>query len=148
MKTLSLLKRILSRACIYFTVASLALYTGGILVSGIEREWIPTLKMMYIVLVFSVLFSAVNQTVLPSRWPGILKLLIHYPLSVLIFYVLFIVWGGYTASPSSVLILLAFFTLLYASGALVRLLVLRARAAAENRTSSYSQQFAERTSRK
>lgn len=148
MKTLTRLGRIFSRACVYFTVATLALYTGGMLVSGIEHEWIPTLKMMYIVFVFSLLFSAVNQLVLPAKWSGVLKLLVHYPLSLLIFYVLFIVWGGYTASASSVLILLVFFTLLYAAGALIRMLILHTRSAVKSSATSYDQQFTEQTPRK
>lgn len=148
LKHLSVIGRIISHACIYYTAASLALYTGGMIVSGIEREWIPTLKMMYIVFLFSLLFSSVNQLVLPARWPAVLKLLLHYDVSVLIFYVLFILWGGYSQSGSSVLIILVFFTLLYAAGALIYFLCRYASAAARSKSAKYDRQFPESSARK
>jgi len=141
LKTSQRIRTVLSHACIYFTTASLALYTGGMLASGIEREWIPTLEMMYMVFCFSLLFSLANQTVLPSSLPGVLKLILHYAVTTLIFYVIFIVWGGFSKSPSTVLVILFAYTLVYAIGALVVFLVKYTTGNTKKNKISYEKQF-------
>ena len=141
LKTSQRIRTVLSHACIYFTTASLALYTGGMLASGIERQWIPTLSMMYAVFAFSVLFSAVNQIVWNTRLAGVLKILIHYAATTAIFYVMFILWGSYTASPSSVLIILMAYTLIYAAAFLFIFLLRYIFSSKKNNASAYSSQF-------
>ena len=89
------------------------------LASGIEREWIPTLKMMCILFVFSLLFSAVNEIVRSTNLAGVLKILLHYAATTLIFYVVFILWGGYNASASSVMVILMAYTLIYIAASLL-----------------------------
>ena len=141
LKILPFLQRVLSRACIYYTVATLVLYSGGQLFSGIERHWIPTLSMMFSVLAFSILFAFVNQIVWNTCLPGVLKLLIHYAATTLIFYVMFILWGNYTASPSAVLIILLAYTLIYAAVSLFVFLIRYIFSAKKNNASSYKNQF-------
>ncbi len=141
LKVLPIIKRILTHGCVYFTVLSLVLYTGGMLASGIERQWIPTLSMMYAVFAFSVLFSAVNQIVWNTRLAGVLKILIHYAATTAIFYVMFILWGSYTASPSSVLIILMAYTLIYAAAFLFIFLLRYIFSSKKNNASAYSSQF-------
>lgn len=119
MKMLQRIPRIFTHACVYYTVASLILYTAGMLASGIEREWIPTLKMMYILFVFSFLFSAVNELMRSTNLAGVLKILLHYACTTLIFYVVFILWGGYNASASSVMVILMAYTLIYIAASLL-----------------------------
>ncbi len=141
MKVLPIIKRILTHACVYFTAASLMLYTGGMIASGIERQWIPTLSMMYAVFAFSVLFSLVNQIVWNTRLAGVLKVLIHYAATTAIFYVMFILWGGYTASPSSVLVILMAYTMIYAAASLFIFLLRYIFSSKKNNTAAYSSQF-------
>jgi len=148
LKTMNLIKRILSRACVYFTVTALLLYTVGMLFSGIEREWIPTLEMMYMILAFSVLFSAVNQIVLPSSLPGFLKVLIHYAATTAVFYVIFILWGGFNASASAVFLILLAYTLIYAVISLVYYLIRYACGLKQNNKSSYKSQFSDNRTKK
>ena len=141
LKVLPVIKRILTNACVYFTAFSLVLYTGGMIASGIERQWIPTLSMIYAVFAFSILFSAVNQIVWNTRLAGVLKILIHYVATTAIFYVMFILWGGYTASPSSVLIILMAYTLVYAAASLFIFLLRYIFSSKKNNSSAYSTQF-------
>lgn len=147
MKKLSVLWRILSHACAYYTVASLTLYTAGMLVSGIEHEWIPTMKMMYLLLAFSILFSAVNDLVQHTKLPTVLKVLIHYAATTLIFYVMFILWGGYSATPSSVLVILLAYTLLYAAVALILFTVRTVLGVKKSNTTAYKRQFDEKSAK-
>ncbi len=141
MKVLRLCGTTLARACIWFTVLILALYTGGMIVSGIEREWIPTMKMVWMVLVFAIAFEASNQIVLKAPLAAPLRLAIHYAVTLFVFFVVFIVWGGYTERPSSVLVILIVFTLLYAAGALVFFGIRSLLRNARNRTETYDPRF-------
>lgn len=148
MKFLHRIGKILTHGCVYYTVASLALYTGGMLASGIEREWIPTLKMMYIVLVFSVLFAAVNEVVWNTRLAGILKILIHYAATTVIFYVMFILWGGYNTTPSSVLVILLAYTLIYVAASLLVYFFHYVSSLKKSSTAAYTSQFAKEPKKK
>ena len=132
---------ILSRACILYTALSLVLYAAGLMFSTFEKEWIPTFGMLLMLLAFTLLFSAVNRFVLGSNLPGILKLLIHYPVTTALFYVIFIVWGGFSGNGSGVLVILIAYTLLYIIAALIRFAVLHVRDAARSSSSSYDSQF-------
>ena len=142
MRILRLCGKILSRACIWFTVLTLALYTGGMIVSGIEREYIPTLKMVWMVLVFGIVFETANQLVLKSKLAAPLKLVIHFAVTAIVFFIVFILWGGYTARPSSVLVILIVFTLLYAAGALIFWGIRSLIGSAYSRRKAYEDQFA------
>ena len=144
MKSMHTVVKILSRACIFFTVAILLLYTVGTLISDIEHKWIPSLKTVYIVFVFSVLFSCANQLLFQAKIPSVLRLLIHYGITTLIFYILFVVWGGYDAKASSVLVILLAYTFLYAICALVFGIIRYVSGASKRDRAEYAQQFPER----
>lgn len=148
LKLLSRIRKILNNACLYYTVLSLALYTGGMLASGIEREWIPTLKMMCLTLLFSAVFSAANEIVFSTSLPGILKILLHYAATVAGFYVMFILWGGYGDTASSVFMILLAFTLVYAAAALLVFFFRYAFSIKKSNGSAYASQFADSRTRK
>ncbi len=135
------LRKIISDGCIFYTILTLLLYTGGMLASTREREWIPTLGMLFTVLLFSVLFAAANYSVSHTKLTGALKLLFHYGVTALIFYVLFILWGGFSSSPATVLILMLAFTLVYAIAALLVFLVRYVSGGAKNKQTKYESQF-------
>lgn len=137
----SALKKIILNGCAIYTVLTLLLYTGGMLVSGIEREWIPTIGMMYMVLVFSLLFSAANFTVTRTKLSPILKLIIHFSVTTAIFYVTFLLWGGFTDSRSLVLTILLCYTLVYVIFALIFFTARSIKASAKNSKTEYDSQF-------
>lgn len=141
MKALRTIYRIVSNGCIFFTFFALALYTGGVIVSGSEREWIPTLSMLYSTLVFSLAFSAVNEFAMQSRIPTVLRVLAHYVVTLLMFYVLFIRFGNYSGNASGVFLILSIFTILYAACALAVLIVRSVRTAHRQQTTAYDKQF-------
>ncbi len=137
----SILSKIITHGCVYYTIVSLLLYLGGLLFSTIEREWIPTLDMLLLLLLFTLSFSAANQMVLLAKIPTAVKLLIHYAVTLLVFYIVFIRWGGFSDSGSAVLVLLFAFTLVYGIGALIFGIVRHIRAGAANRRTEYADQF-------
>ena len=137
----AVISEIISRGCIYYTVTSLLLYTGGMLFSTFEREWIPTLGMLIMLLAFTLLFAAINRLLLPSRLPAVLKLLIHYATTTLIFYVIFILWGGFSDKGSSVLVILLTYTVVYLICTLIRLAVHHVRTETRTNGEKYDTQF-------
>lgn len=140
----SALKRIILNGCAIYTVLTLLLYTGGMLFSTIEREWIPTISMMYMVLAFSILFSAANYTVTRTKLPALLKLLIHFAVTTLIFYVTFLLWGGFAESGSLVLTVLLCYTLVYAIFSIVLFAAKSMRSTAKNNETAYTSQFSKK----
>ena len=141
MKTQGWLRRILSGACMYFTVATLILYTFGSLTSEDGYQRAPRLETMYMLLIFCVLFEGINYLVLRSRLPGALKLLLHYGTCTLIFCAVFIVWGQANITAGGIFVVLVTYTLLYAACALILFLIRQFRRNKENRESSYESQF-------
>ena len=141
LKAISIIRKIFAHACVYFTAASLALYTGGMLLSGLEHTWIPTMQMMYTVFFFSLLFSAVNEAVRSTRMSGVLKVLLHYAATTVIFYVMFILWGGFSSSPSSVLVILLAYTFIHAAFSLFAFLMRYIFSVRKSNSSSYQTQF-------
>ena len=111
------------------------------LASGIEREWIPTLKMMFMLLVFSLLFSAVNEITQNSQLAGVLKVLLHYAATTLIFFVVFILWGGYNSSAASVMVILMAYTLIYIAVSLVLYFSRYVRSLKKSNSSQYDSLF-------
>ncbi len=145
MKLLRRFGNVVRSACVWYTALTLVLYVGGKLASGIEREWILTLPMMFAVLAFSILFSAVNDIVLHTALHPAWKLLLHYAATAMIFYVLFIVWGGYAGNPSSVFMILLAFTVFYAIAASLYALVRHLLSLRKNSEQQYDRQFHDRS---
>ena len=141
MKALARLGKILSVACIYFTVVTLLLYTCGSLAAEPGHQWIPTLQMMYMLLVFCILFESANQLVLRTKLPYALKLLLHYGACTMIFSVIFIVWGQTAVNAGSTLVILTAFTLVYAACAVILTFIRSLGRAKQNRESAYESQF-------
>ena len=137
----SVFSKILTHGCVYYTIVSLLLYVGGLLFSTIEREWIPTLDMLLLLLLFTVSVSAANQMVLHAKMHTAVKLLLHYAITQIVFYIVFIWWGGFSDSSSMVLVLLLAFTMLYGIGAIIFGIVRHIRAESENRLEKYDEQF-------
>ena len=141
MKARGWLRRILSGACIYFTVATLILYTVGSLTSEDGYQRAPRLETMYMLLVFCILFEGANYLVLRTRLPGALKLLLHYGVCTVIFSGIFLVWGRSSVTAGGVFVVLVTYTLFYGACALILFLIRHFRRDKENRASDYESQF-------
>ncbi len=137
----SVFKKIVSQGCLLYTGITLLLYTGGMIVSDIERAWIPTIGMMYMVLIFSLLLAAANVLVLNARFHGFIKLLLHYAVTTLVFYVVFIFWSGFYKRGASILTILLLFTFVYCICALVYCGVRYIKGSRDNKKTGYESQF-------
>lgn len=111
MKTLAFIKNIISSACVIFTLLFTFIYTLGITVN---TDWIPTLGTLYSILAFSLILSAMNKYLFSNSLVLGIRILIHYIVTVLSFYVFFIVASGYAKSGSSALTIMIAFSIIYA----------------------------------
>lgn len=110
MKTLKIAKKALINACIIYTVLITAVYTLGAFVNS---SWVPTVQMVYSCLGYSLILSALNLFLFSDKLVFALRLLIHFSCSSVIFYLMFIVWGGYKSNGGSVLTALLVFVFVY-----------------------------------
>ena len=111
MKIFSKIKAILSSACVIFTLIFTAVYTLGM---AVNIEWIPTLSVLYSILAFSVILSFANAFLSSNLLVLGVRLIIHYAISAVSFYVLFIVASGYFLAGGNVLTIMIAFTVIYA----------------------------------
>ncbi len=110
MKQLMWFKKTLGNACVFYTFFITALYLLGVYV---DSHWVPTLHMVLSLLVFSVVLAAANSFLFSNKFVFALRLLIHYIVTTAVFYIAFILWGGFQANGGSVLTALLVYSFAY-----------------------------------
>ena len=112
------IKKILTNGCIYYTVMITLFYTFGLL-AGNSTQWIPTLRIAYSLLAFSMCFSAVNEGVSQLRWNFLPRMGLHFGVNGVLFYLIFVLGGGFHTNGGSTLAALLCYVFVYAIGALI-----------------------------
>ena len=115
LKQLLQLKKIAGSACVFYSFFITALYLLG---AYVDSNWIPTLHMVFSLLLFSFVLAAANAFLFSDRLVFSLRLLIHYGITTFVFYIVFVLWGGFQANGGSVLTALLLYTFVYLIGAL------------------------------
>lgn len=116
LKQLMWLKKTIGSACVYYTFFITALYLLGVYVSS---SWVPTLHMVFSLLLFSFVLAAANSFLFSDKFVFSLRLLIHYVTTTFVFYIIFVLWGGFQANGGSVLTALLVYTFVYLLCALI-----------------------------
>lgn len=111
MKTLSVIKKIISSGCIINTLLLIFTYGLGLL---INENYIPTIDRVFGILIFSLALAGAGIFLFSKTLTFPLRLLIHYLFTGIMFYVMFILWGSYNDNSSSVFVILVLFTVIYA----------------------------------
>ena len=111
LKTLALIKKILTSACVIFTVLFTFIYTLGV---SINYEWLPTLGMLYSLLAFSLVLSAMNKYLFSNSLVLGVRILFHYVVTALAFYLLFVVASGFLKNGGSAVTIMIVFSVIYA----------------------------------
>ena len=110
MKTLLQCKKILTQACVIYTFLVTAVYLLG---NAVDSHMVPTLNMVLALLVFSAVVSAANAFLFSDKLVFPIRLIIHYIATAVVFYIAFVVWGGYKDNGGSVLSILLIYTFAY-----------------------------------
>ncbi len=116
------LKKILTLGCIIYTILITAVYTFGLLFND-TGLWIPTLRIAYSLLGFSMGASAVYVLLDGLRLPFDGKLPLHFIATALLYYLIFVIGGGFSENGSSVLAAMLIFLAIYALGAIIVLVM-------------------------
>ncbi len=107
---LKLLKKAALQACVIYTVLLTAVYTLGAFVNS---SWVPTVQMVYSCLGLSLAVALLNLFLFSDRLVFFMRLLIHFVSIGVIFYLMFVVWGGYRANGGSVLTAMLVYLFVY-----------------------------------
>lgn len=104
------LKKTVTNACVFYTFFITALYLLGVYV---DSHWVPTLHMVFSLLLFSLVLAAGNSFLFSNRLVFALRLLIHFITTTIVYYIIFVMWGGYQANGGSVLTALLVYAFVY-----------------------------------
>lgn len=110
MKTLLWLKKALTQACVFYTFLITAVYLLG---AFVDSTWLPKPSMVGALLVFSLVLSVGNSFLFSDKLIFPLRLLLHYIMTTIVFYIVFVLWGGYRDNGGSVLTVLLVYTFAY-----------------------------------
>ena len=116
MKTLLWCKKTLTQACVIYTFLITSVYLLG---SAVDSHMVPTLSMVLALLVFSAALAAANSFLFSEVLLFPIRLLFHYLATAFVFYIAFVVWGGYKDNGGSVLTILLIYTFAYAICAVI-----------------------------
>ena len=144
LQRLSSIKKVLCGTCVLYTFFITALYILGYY---IDKSYVPTLRMAMSLLLFSAVLSALNSFLFSDRLVFALRLLIHYVSTTIVFYIVFILWGGFQKSGGSVLTALLLYTFVYAICALIILMFRYLTAESRNSSKKYENKFDGRKSK-
>lgn len=104
------LKKTSTGACVFFTFFVTALYLLGVYV---DSNWVPTLNMIFSLLLFSFVLSASNSFLFSDKLVFSLRMLIHYVITTVVFYIIFVLWGGFQSNGGSVLTAILVYSFAY-----------------------------------
>ncbi len=104
------LKKAVLQACVIYTILLTAVYTLGAFVNS---SWVPTVQMVYSCLGLSLAVALLNMFLFSDRLVFALRLLIHFVSIGVIFYLMFVVWGGYKSNGGSTLTAMLVYLFVY-----------------------------------
>ena len=105
-------KRVWVQTCVIFTLCVLFVFIVGSAVP--EFEGAINLKNILTILLFAAVFALANMLLHIGRLSMILRILLHYAATALGFYFVFILIAAKATNAGSVLVLLLFYTVVYA----------------------------------
>ncbi len=109
-KNLSIIKKILLSACVIYSFLITAVFLLGVYINS---AWLPTVNMVFSLILFSLVMSCANVFLFSDRLVFPLRLLIHYAVTSVCFYIVFVFWGGYKANGGSLLTVFLVYTFAY-----------------------------------
>ncbi|MBE6616608.1 MAG: DUF3021 domain-containing protein [Ruminococcaceae bacterium] len=110
MKTLSVIKKIISSGCVINTLLLILTYGLGLL---INENFIPTFDRVLGILLFSLALAGANLFLFSKALTLPLRLLIHFLFTTLMFYIMFVLWGSYNQNSGSAFVIVVLFTVAY-----------------------------------
>lgn len=140
LKQLLWLKKTVGNACVFYTFFITSLYLLGVYVAS---NWVPTLHMVISLLFFSFVLAAANSFLYSDKLVFSLRLLIHYVATTVVYYIIFVLWGGFQANGGSVLTALLVYSFAYLVCTLIAFMYRYITADNRTKEAAYKSMFAE-----
>ena len=113
MKKSSIISDIIKNGCLFFTVITMITYTLGSVLPSNDKAFIPTLKWIFLFLLFSLLLSAANLLLRNKNYSTGLRLVFHFIATTALYFVVVILCGGFIANGSQTLVAMVLYILAY-----------------------------------
>ena len=133
----NILTKIIYPTSLYFTVILLILYIGGAALDHGNTNMIPTLSTVCLVLAFSFILNIANLILTVKKLHISLRVAIHYVLTAVSFFVLFINSSDYEPSSGFTIVLMLSYTAIYALICIIIAAVRSAKKRHDTETSEY-----------
>lgn len=105
------LKRILTGGCVFYTVFMTITYIAGYFI--LENSEYLSVKTSFSFLLFALILSWASSLLFSDKLTAVIRVLIHFVVTVLGFYIIFIVGGGYYKNGRTTLVALILFIFAY-----------------------------------
>ena len=121
--------------CVLFALITVITYTVGYIISTTDKAYIPSLKSIYLYLIFSVIFGIASELKIGVR------ILLHYVITAILCFLVIVAGGGMAESGFVTLITMFVFTIIYAAAALIIYAIYSAKNKTKNNEEEYKSMF-------
>ena len=144
MKILSAARRILVRACVFYTVLITAAYFLG---ASVNAAWLPSAPTVVSLLIFSLWLGLSVEFLSSDLLTAPIRVVLHFLATFLLFYLTFLRLGGYLKNGGSLFTAAAVYVFVYVVCAVVVLLWRWLSAEADKKAKPYKSLYADRESK-
>ena len=141
MKSSSKFYRIISEGCIINSALLVIMYLIGV---TIDAGFIPTLGTVFGILGYSIILAFANLLFFSSKMKLFPRLLIHFFATAAVFYIMFVLLGGYKGNPGSVIVIFGLYLVIYAIVAAIVAVIRSILKAEENEKKEYKKVYGKR----
>ncbi len=131
-------KNIISEGCIINTALLIVMYLVGV---SLDEGFIPTLGRFFGILVYSLVLAFANSIFFSSKMKVFPRLLIHFFSTAAVFYIMFVVLGGYKTNAGSIIAIFGLYLVVYAVVAAIVAAVRSILKADENEKKEYKKVY-------
>ena len=136
-KLLNIIKQLIYPTCLFYTVFTVVFYSAGTLFDSADTTMIPKLKTIFLILLFSFILNLANNLLRIKKLSLALRITLHFILTGVSFFFIFIMMSSYKAGTSITIILILCYTLLYFAICGIYFLITGMKKASANEASEY-----------
>ena len=127
--------------CVLFALITVITYTVGYIISTTDKAYIPSLKSIYLYLIFSVIFGIASELLRYNKLKIGVRILLHYVITAILCFLVIVAGGGMAESGFVTLITMFVFTIIYAAAALIIYAIYSAKNKTKNNEEEYKSMF-------
>ena len=131
-------KDIIKNGCVIFTVIIIISYTIGMIISTETKAYIPSLKSVYIFLLFSILFSFANNLLHSRKLNNFTKLFLHFVITGALYFSVFVLGGALSQNGFMTIVLMSFYAFFYIIFAIIYLVFIKRKESKNNDLKQYN----------